>query len=602
MGSPRLRIESGDARGREVELTRPFVIGRAQSCDLVLNDESCSRMHVRITPEGPRGAVEDLGSTNGTLVNGERITTEFVEDGDTIVVGGTTLRFCGPEFDGGATVVIGNAAREDADVVKEVAPDAAVRGSRGPKELLDATSGLIDATRGTPERRAVARALCEQIGRVIRADRVAVLLFRAGSPDPRDAELVSVPELRLDPTRPWIEQAMSTRQALLLEDTKSGKRPLHGLVVPVHHGEGPQLLVYADRRKDPFLEDDLSDALQLIRVGAALHQTALRHQRVADELAEHRSRSRQDRRIVGESPSHQEVVNAVRRTANGNQSVLFIGEAGTGKELFARLLHDLSPRSHGRFVSVNCSVVPEGLLEVEVFGAESAPGPYGSDRGDHIGALERAQSGTLFLDEIDVMDLQSQARLAKVLRDRRFMRGGTREIPLDIRLVAASDRNLSSRAQTGTFHEDLLALLALGTVPVPPLRERPEDIPLLADHFIKTHARRMNRTARRLSGDALKTMRSYEWPGNVRELSNVIERAVMLSNDEEIGSDLLPFAPRDKPAPEDLSLVAVEKLAVERALEYCNYRKGQAAKVLGISWPTLNKKIVDYGIQLPNKP
>ncbi|MFH0947185.1 MAG: sigma 54-interacting transcriptional regulator [Planctomycetota bacterium] len=221
----------------------------------------------------------------------------------------------------------------------------------------------------------------------------------------------------------------------------------------------------------------------------------------------------------------------------------------------------------------------------------------GQDQGT---ALERAHGGTVFLDEIDAMDLPTQARLAATLREHKLSRQDNgRMLPIDVRLVAASDRDLSSKVQSGTFHEDLLALLALGTIPVPPLRERLEDIPLLADHFLKRHARQMNRGARRLSGDALRALVRYRWPGNIRELSNVIERAVMLSQDEELKDDLFPFLAAERLDAEDLALVTVEKRAIEAALAYCEYKKGKAAQVLGISWPTLNKKISDYGIELP---
>lgn len=601
--SSRLRIESGEGQGRDVALTRPFVVGRAQSCDLVLNDESCSRMHARITPDGARARVEDLGSTNGTFKNGERVMQETLDDGDAVVVGGTTLRFHAPRFDGGATVILATAVRKDAAVVAEVAMDAAgpaVREGHS-RSQLEATLGLLEATRGVLDRLQVARALCEQLCRLVSADRSAALVFRSGSDDPRDAQLVSVPELRLDPDRPWIQQSISTRQALLLED-HAGKRPLFGLVVPVFHGPGPQLLVYADRRARAFDESDLSDALQLVRSASALHEVALAHQVLREEVVEHRTRYRSDRRIVGESPSHQEVVEAVRRNAPGGQSVLFIGETGTGKELFARLIHDLSPRANQRFVSVNCSATPEGLLEDELFGAEPDTGFGGGGNGPSIGAIERSHGGTLFLDEIDAMDLPTQARLAQVLKERRLRRTRDgRVVPVDVRLVAASDRDLSDRAQTGTFHEDLLALLALGTVPIEPLRARKEDIPLLADHFLKLHARRMNRTARRLAGDAMRAMMAYPWPGNVRELSNVIERAVMLSDGEEIDAPLLPFRDESPLERSELAMSAVEKKAIERALEFCRYKKGETAKTLGISWPTLNKKIADYGIVLPGK-
>ena len=600
MSAPHLRIESGEDQGRELLLTRPLVVGRAAGCDFVLKDESCSRMHVRFTPTGDRGRVEDLGSTNGTLVNGERVDFATLEEGDTIMIGGTVLRFHRPRFDAGETVVLASAARADASVLAEIATDKPPAGPPAVRGVLEATIGLVEGMRGRLTRHTIARSLCRNLNLLLGSDRAAVLLFRPGSPDPRDAELVSLPEMRLDTQRPWIRKSLDTRQALLIREPDSVRKPLHGLVIPVFHGAGPQLLVYADRRNDPFSEDDLSAALQLVRTAAVLHETTLAHQRQQDELIEHRSRFHRNRRIVGESSAHQELIGAVRRTARGLQPVLLIGETGTGKELLARLLHDLSPRASGPFVTVNCSATPEDLLREEVLGdGDGDASRSGRDQGT---ALERAHGGTVFLDEIDAMDLPTQARLAATLRERKLSRHDNgRMLPIDVRLVAASDRDLSSKVQSGSFHEDLLALLALGTIPVPPLRERLEDIPLLADHFLKRHARQMNRGARRLSGDALRTLVSYKWPGNIRELSNVIERAVMLSRDEELKADLFPFLADEPPDADGLALVVVEKKAIEDALAYCEYKKGKAAQVLGISWPTLNKKINDYGIELPPK-
>lgn len=600
MAAPRLRIESGEDRGRELELTRPFVIGRAASCDVVLSDESSSRMHARVSPQGDRARVEDLGSTNGTLINGERVEVGTLEDGDRLMIGGSVLRFYRAPFSSAETVILGNAARDGAAVIAERATDPPPDLTGPAREILDATIGLLEETRGSFDRQGLARSLCNNLMGLIAAERCAVILFRSRSRDFRNAQLVSVPEMRFEPNRSWVQKAVNSRQALLLQDGAEGSHPLYGLVVPVQHGSGPQMLVYADRRTEPFGEAELAAALHLIRSAAALHQSTLAYLRMRDELIEHRARVRRERRIVGESTSHQEVIGSVRRVAQGTQPVLFIGETGTGKELLARLLHDLSARSSGPFITLNCSATPEDQLEAEVLGSGTASGDRSAM--ERPSALERAAGGTLFLDEIDALDLPSQSRLATALRERKVVtEADGRQTAIDVRLVAASDRDLSSQARSGTFHEDLLALLALGTIPVPPLRSRQDDIPLLADHFLKSHARRMNRTARRLTGEALRVLRDYSWPGNVRELSNVLERAVMLSRGEEIDAALLPFEARPKLDEQQLAMTHAEKIAIENALRYCKFKKGKAAQVLGISWPTLNKKINEYGIEVPKR-
>jgi DNA-binding NtrC family response regulator len=599
--NPRIRIESGTLRGSEFEIASAFVIGRATSCDLVLSDDSCSRLHARFTAEGGRVKLEDLGSTNGTLVNGERTRLHFLEDGDRITIGDTAFSFKRGAFDGSKTVILSAPARDNANVSDELSleppafePDPEFE-SRALTVLLD----LVEATRAAPESHSIGRALCGAISSLLETSRAALLMFRGASPDVHDAQQVSVPDLRLDAGKPWIGRALSRRRALFLnEKSKSGKNALHGLVLPHFDRDRPVALLYADRRGKPFRSIEYVAALRLISVGGALLQTAFLHERVRGELGEYRARTDAERRIIGQTEAHKLAIQAVRNHAStDDQAILFIGETGTGKELLARLLHDASPRREGPFYTLNCSVNSGAALEAELFGA------HGTNDGDERpGALERATGGTFFLDEVDALDLATQARLAQVLRSGRLARSpGGREIQLDVRLVAASDRDLATLSKDGAFHEELLALLAMATIRIPPLRERGEDIPLLADHFLKLHARHMNRNARRITPETLRRLGAYSWPGNVRELSNVIERAVMLCTDGDITPDLLPFAPDQALTEHELSLDFVEKIAIERALAFVGGRKGQAAKVLGISWPTLNKKIADYGIEMPEK-
>lgn len=594
---PRLRIESGPQRGHDYDLQGPFVIGRAASCDLVLTDDSCSRMHARITPEGTRVKIEDLGSTNGTLVNGERTRHQFLEDGDRVTIGDTVLRFEAGAFDPAKTVILSAPVRDTANVTGELPLDVkSPAGADGDSRSLAALLHLVDSTRGVPEVHAIGRALCAALSELFESSRAAVLLFHPGSLDPRDANQVSVPDMRLDPSRPWIARALQRRRAILLEDKgKGGKNSLFGIVVPCFDRDQPQLLLYADRRGRAFDATDLEACLRVTALALALLQSATMHERLRLELAEFRTRSDAERRIVGQSEAHRTTIHSVRSyAAKADQAVLLIGETGTGKEMLAHLLHDASPRADGPFLAVNCSATAANLLEIELFGS--------GENDARQSTLERASGGTLFLDELDALDLPTQARLASVLRSRKLAREhGGREVPLDIRLVAASDRDLANLAGQGNFHEELLALLAQATIKIPALRERVEDIPLLADHFLKHHVRRMNRSVRRIAPEAQKLINAYPWPGNVRELSNVIERAVILCRNDSIGPELLPFSSDQAVTESELALEFVEKHAILRALSWCQGKKGQAAKVLGISWPTLNKKIADYGIEMPEK-
>ncbi len=586
MATARLKIESGELAGREFELSRELVIGRAKNCDLVLNDESCSRLHVRLAPDGTNCRVEDLNSTNGTFLNGERVSNGSARDGDAILVGGTTLRFLLPRFDSSSTVVIAGAARDGAKVAQDVEldPPPVPKDPALVAQSLTALEQLIEAVRGTPDRLLAATTLAEHLRRSVAGERAFIALYRAGADSPQSATIVAVPEMHVDLERPWVLRALSKRRALLLEDAADKKSSLSAIVVPIGRGAQGRMLAYVDRRKTAFTADHLAVVARLAAAGQSLVAWAEAVERSRVELTDLKSKIESDRRIVGESPALQEVVNAVRRASAGAHPVLFTGESGTGKELFARLLHDLSPRARAPFVTINCSALPPHQLEQEIVGDRG-----GIDNGaGPATALERARGGTLFLDEIDAMDLPTQARLASRLKDRREN---------DVRLAAATDRDLSSQAKDGAFHEDLLALLGIGTIGVPPLRERKEDIPLLADHFLKLHARRMNRRARRVTPDALKRLLSYAWPGNVRELSNVIERATVLSKGEELKGELFPFTSDVPTDPAELRLEAMEKRTIAAALRYCGWKKGKAAELLGISWPTLNKKIGEYGIE-----
>lgn len=593
MSTVKLLIESADGRGREFELSRPAVIGRSPTADVVLADESCSRHHVRVVPEGGGCRFEDLGSTNGTFVNGTRQASGVLADGDRLLVGNTVFRVQRARRDPGATVVLEQALKDDARIVErlDVAQLVAGADDEADPALLRALEQLLETGRGTPDLHVLALALVDAAQRLLEPDRTAMLVHRHDGVDGRTPIVVSRSELRLDPDRAFVRECLAENKLLLLEQT--GKSSQYALVAPLRRGNEPLALLYVDRRKKPFTPAQCALAARLVASGGSLMHTADLHERLRSEVARQQRPDPADTRIVGESPPLKDVLRHLRRNASAPGPLLFVGETGTGKELFARHLHELSPRRNGPFVSINCSATPDSQLEAEILGRKRSDAKAITE--DQLGAIERARGGSLFLDEIDALDLASQARLAAVLRERSQRADG--EPPLDVRLIAASAHDLASLVRTGGFHEELLALIATDTVVLPPLRDRRDDIPLLADHFLKLHARRINRRARTLSHDALRALSAYQWPGNIRELSNVIERAVMLSSGEEVTAKLFPF-PLD---PGDLALDNVEKIAIERALAFCHYKKGAAAKALGISWPTLNKKIADYGIEIPEK-
>ena len=247
----------------------------------------------------------------------------------------------------------------------------------------------------------------------------------------------------------------------------------------------------------------------------------------------HESCERKFEQIIGSSPALEAVLEKVERVAPTGATVLIEGETGTGKELIARAVHLLSQRCAGPFVKVNCACIPAELLESELFGHER--GAFTGAIAQRIGRFEAAHGGTLFLDEIGEMPLHLQSKLLRVLQEQEFERvGGSRTIRVDVRIVAATNRDLKAMVEENKFRADLYYRLAVFPVTLPPLRERREDIPLLARYFVQKHAARMGRNIENIPAYALEALRNYEWPGNIRELQNVIERSVVLSNGPEL--------------------------------------------------------------------
>jgi DNA-binding NtrC family response regulator len=308
--------------------------------------------------------------------------------------------------------------------------------------------------------------------------------------------------------------------------------------------------------------------------------------------------------MVGQSRGMQEVYRWVELAGTSTAPVLVYGESGTGKELVARTIHELSNRRNKPFVAINCAAIPETLIESELFGHERGAFTGATER--RLGCFELTDGGTLFLDEIAEMDSNTQAKLLRVLQEGAFRRvgGGKQEIQVDVRVVAATNQVPSEAIANGKLREDLFYRLNVFSIHLPPLRERKEDIPLLAKNFIEEFNRQDNRQVRGLSAEAERELERYHWPGNVRELRNVIQRAVVLSGTGLIGVEHLPdnvlrpatptpAAPTGSVTP----IREMERDMILRALEETGQDKRRAAQLLGISLKTLYNKLAKYGIQ-----
>jgi two-component system response regulator AtoC len=302
--------------------------------------------------------------------------------------------------------------------------------------------------------------------------------------------------------------------------------------------------------------------------------------------------------IVTQYAALQAVLDVVGKVAPSDSAVLITGESGTGKELVAHMLHRLSERS-GPFVDVSCASLSEGMLESELFGHERGAFAGADER--KLGLMELAAGGTLFLDEISELSLKLQSKFLRALDQRSFYRvGGTQKVEVDVRILAASNRDLTQRAVEGQFRDDLLYRINTIEIKLPPLRDRAVDIPLLARQFLRQYGKTSPPT---LTVDALDLLTRYNWPGNVRELKNVIERVVLLAQGPQIrASDLpLPLPGQNTPTSSTpaVSLAELERRHIEAVLHNTNWHQGRAASALGISSKTLYRKIREYGFQRP---
>jgi two-component system response regulator AtoC len=334
------------------------------------------------------------------------------------------------------------------------------------------------------------------------------------------------------------------------------------------------------------------------------------------------------RQMVGRSPSMRKMMTQIERVARASATVLITGESGTGKELVALAIHSLSERRDKPFIRMSCAAVPSTLMDSELFGHEK--GAFTSAVSRRLGRFELADGGTLLLDEIGELELALQAKLLRVLQEREFERiGGTRTIRTDCRVIASTNRNLAECVKNGTFREDLFYRLNVLPIQSPPLRERTEDIPLLAEHFLAQYGGRRDRATAGFTPETMATLCAYPWPGNIRELSNVIERMSVLAPDGPLDCDALPLEIRDtphatrheappppppaplhfqaQPEPEParvqpaaatpaplLCLAEIERDAIQRALQQTGGARQQAADLLGISVRTLRNKLNQY--------
>ncbi|MGB9721553.1 MAG: sigma-54-dependent transcriptional regulator [bacterium] len=305
--------------------------------------------------------------------------------------------------------------------------------------------------------------------------------------------------------------------------------------------------------------------------------------------------------LIGKSPEMSKVFEMVKTVAPTKSTILIRGESGTGKELVARAIHELSSRNKGMFVPVACGAMPESLLEAELFGYEK--GAFTGAITSYKGRIETADKGTLFLDEIGDISPKTQVDLLRFIQEREFRRlGGKELLKVDVRIIAATNKNLEEMVKNGTFREDLYYRLNVITIEIPPLRNRKQDIPLLIEHFLDKYRLETGKQIEKVSDEVLKLLMEYDWPGNVRELENVIEHSVVVCKTPEILLENLPpyIIKRESieiPLKTPTTLVEIEKEYIKSALDANEWNIKRSAEILGINRLTLYKKIKKYGLK-----
>ncbi len=599
---PRLKIVSGRESGRIVDLAGGVVAGRDAGNDLALADETCSRHHARFLVVDGRAVVIDLGSNNGTFVNGEKVRDRLLQEGDKVLIGHTLMAYeSGGAAGGPPTVRMGDF---EGAVQASVAADAP---APDPEAHLRRLFRLAVLLGSTLEMKPLLEGIAAESLDALDAD-TAVVIPEDGTEPAVRRRAGKAGSVQL--SRTVLDRARRRREALLvacvprdeaLRDRESvvGEGIHSVLCVPLlRRGELLGILYADSRRKErTFAAPDLDLLRAVAQLAGPALDNAERHARLAAPDPD----SGEGFRGVAADPRMREVIALAERVAPADSTVLLLGESGTGKEVLARLIHTVSGRREGPFVALNCAALVETLLESELFGYEK--GAFTGAQRARPGKFESAQGGTLFLDEIGELSPGFQSKLLRVLQERTFYRvGGTVPIRVDVRIVAATNQDLQKAIKEGRFREDLYYRIGVVTIAIPPLRDRKDDIPLLAHHFLERVRKRTKKIIRGIAAPALEALGRYAWPGNVRELENVIERAAILSDGTILEEKALPLEirhPASAPPPEGfpVNLEEAEKMCVRRALEITGGKKGEAAKLLGVSWPTLNKKLRDYGLE-----
>ena len=562
---PKLSALNGPLRNSEFLVGESLSIGRDAGNVVCLDDASVSVRHCLITMEKEGYCLADLESASGTFVNGLPAKRRILASGDQIVVGNTLFQFHdGARASAGSAVQLDNerTVGEDVEQVQQndllyLHPES-LAALPQPARTARALGTLLKISTAIGSIRDVESLQWQLLGMifdVVPGERGAILLVDDNGEEtspPVAWDRTRGPDHAVTVNGEIVRRVLCDGVAVLDSDAPDpaprgrnadNHRPGSVLCVPLLLGERILGGIYLDSANPatPFTRDDLQLVAAIAALAAIGIENARQFERLGLENQQLRAEVSLQHDMVGQSPRMRQVYQLIEKVAPSDSTVLICGESGTGKELAARAIHNNSQRKEKPFVALNCAALTETLLESELFGHEK--GAFTSAICQKKGLLEVAEGGTVFLDEVGELPLTLQAKMLRVLQERECVRvGGTRPTKLNIRLLAATNRDLQKASREGTFRADLFHRLNVITLQLPPLREHPEDIALLAEYFAARCAVKCSRKISGISSEARVCLTQYEWPGNIRELENAIERAVVLGVSETIQAEDLPEA------------------------------------------------------------
>ena len=549
----RVVVVSGSAKGTVVRLTASqFSVGRDSTNHLCLHDRAVSRKHFSISETDAAFHLVDLDSHNGTFVNGIPVRRKLLSHGDTIRAGHCELVFLIGEDDSLISRLVQFRDDSPADLLTTTSTNRLPSPSNLGTDVgrmardLNALFKVASTINSIRELEPLQRRLLELICEVVPADSAAVVITRHVDDDPSSSCTWSrkggdSPQVEI--RRDIVQRALWERSAIISKPSSQSRNAESVLCMPliaVERTIGVLYLIALGGGKR-FGDDHVNFLTSVAGIAAVTLENVLALETLRSENRRLQTELDLDGVIVGESNPMRQVQEFIARVAGGDSTVLIRGESGTGKELVARAIHRNSPRASKPFMAINCAAIPEALLESELFGHEK--GAFTGAIATKKGKLEVAEGGTVFLDEVAELPPPLQAKLLRVLQEREFERvGSTHTLKFDARVLTATNKNLEQAIKDREFRQDLYYRLNVVSVVIPPLRERPDDIPLLAIYFAAKYAEKCKRALKGISSEARALLMAYSWPGNVRELENALEHAMVLGLTDEILADDLPAA------------------------------------------------------------